>query len=49
VKGWQILQAYPTAPLKGSALKWFLRVKPSGVVVDLLTGMEAGGLYYEMM
>jgi hypothetical protein len=35
--------------LKGSALKWFLRVKPSGVVVDLLTGMEAGGLYYEMM
>lgn len=30
-------------------LRWFLKVKPGGVVEDLLTGTEAQGLFVEML
>lgn len=30
-------------------MRWFLRVKPGGVVQDLLTGIESGGLFFELL
>ena len=53
VKGWTLTTAYPPVPQvdKGGRkeLRWFLRVKPRGVVEDVLSGTEAGGLFFELV
>lgn len=53
VKGWTVTSAYPTTGLHDeggrTVMRWFLRVKPGGVVQDLLTGIESGGLFFELL
>ena len=53
VADWQILAAYPMTSLipedGRQRLRWFLRVKPGGIIEDLLTGTEASGLFVELL
>ena len=53
VADWQVLAAYPMTSLipedGRQRLRWFLRVKPGGIIEDLLTGTEASGLFVELL
>lgn len=50
---WQVLATYPPTSLVPDAgrqrLRWFLKVKPGGAVVDVLTGTESSGLFVELL
>jgi hypothetical protein len=50
---WQVLAAYPVTSLfpdnGRQKVRWFLRVRPGGVIEDLMTGTEASGLFVEML
>lgn len=52
VKGWDVTAAYPPTmlyPEDGrTSMSWFLRVTANGVV-DLGSGTEAGGVFYELL
>lgn len=53
VADWSVVTAYPMTSLLPDngrqRLRWFLRVKPGGIVEDLLTGTEASGLFVELL
>ncbi|ORX35265.1 hypothetical protein BD324DRAFT_652404 [Kockovaella imperatae] len=53
IADWQVLSAYPMTSLLPDdgrqRLRWFLRVKSSGIVEDLLSGTEANGLFFELL
>ena len=53
VMDWTAVAAYPMTaliPEEGrQRLRWFLRVRPGGVVEDLLTGTVASGLFVELL
>jgi hypothetical protein len=53
VKDWVVTSTYPLTTIKDDKgrqkIKWFLSVRPNGVVKDLLTYTEASGVFLEMM
>lgn len=53
VADWSVVTADPMTSLLPDngrqRLRWFLRVKPGGIVEDLLTGTEASGLFVELL
>ncbi|KAK1927856.1 hypothetical protein DB88DRAFT_479560 [Papiliotrema laurentii] len=53
VADWQVVAAYPMTSLipdnGRQKLRWFIRVRPGGIVEDLLTGTEASGLFVELL
>lgn len=53
VKDWDITATYPPTKIEEvrgrKKIKWFLSVKPNGVVKDLLTYAETGGVFCEMV
>lgn len=45
---------YPHTPIRGTtggddSLRWFLRVKPGGVIEDVLHSIETSGVFYELL
>ena len=50
---WQVVAAYPMTSLipdnGRQKLRWFIRVRPGGIVEGLLTGTEASGLFVELL
>lgn len=54
MKGWTVSSTYPYTPIRGTegsddSLRWFLRVKPNGVIEDVLHSVEMSGIFYELM
>ena len=53
VLDWTVTAAYPMTALIPDGgrqkLRWFLRVRPGGIIEDLLTGVEASGLFVELL
>ncbi|WVR03709.1 hypothetical protein IAU60_000704 [Kwoniella sp. DSM 27419] len=50
---WTVTAAYPTTSLVPDGnrhrLRWFLKVKPGGIVEDIMTGTLSNGLFVEML
>ncbi|EKC98963.1 hypothetical protein A1Q2_06717 [Trichosporon asahii var. asahii CBS 8904] len=54
LKGWTVSSTYPYTPIRGTegsddSLRWFLRVKPNGVIEDVLHSVEMSGIFYELI
>lgn len=54
LKGWTVSSTYPHTPIRGTtggddSLRWFLRVKPGGVIEDVLHSIETSGVFYELL